>query len=96
MRSPGATLMHSSNLGSFRLTLPPISSFARSRKELWSGRPGELREGVMVTSDRSWHWKFEEQIRHSADLSLYDASSRASSNPATARSRAIYKSHENG
>jgi hypothetical protein len=31
----------------------------------------------MVTRDKRWHAKFEEQIRHSADLSLYDASSRA-------------------
>jgi hypothetical protein len=35
----------------------------------------------MVTSDRSWHWKFEEQIRHSADLGLYDASSQAELEP---------------
>jgi hypothetical protein len=64
--------MHGSNLGSFRLTLPPIQFVRDPEKELWSGHPGDLREGVIVTSDGSWQWKFEEQIRHSADLSLYD------------------------
>lgn len=52
--------------------------FARDpEKELWSGRPGDLRGGVMVTRDRGWHSKFEEQFRNPADLGLYDASSRA-------------------
>jgi hypothetical protein len=83
-------------LGEFQIDITADQFVRDPEKELWSGRPGDLREGVIVTSDRSWHWKFEEQIRHSADLSLYDASSRQSSNTATARSRAIYKSHENG
>ena len=31
----------------------------------------------MVTRYRSWHSKFEEQFRHSAYLSLHNASTRA-------------------
>jgi hypothetical protein len=68
-------------LGEFQIDITADQFVRDHEKELWGGRAGELREGVMVTSDRSWHWKFEEQIRHSADLSLYDASSQAELEP---------------
>lgn len=64
-------------VGEFQIDITADQFVSDPEKELWSGRPGDLWEGVMVTHDRSWHSKFEEQIRHSADLSLYDASSRA-------------------
>jgi hypothetical protein len=46
------------------------------KKRLLSGRPRELREGVIVTTDRNWHANFDERLRHSADISQYDASTR--------------------
>ena len=64
-------------LGEFLIDIAADQFLRDPEKESWSGRPGDLREGVMVTRDRSWHAKFEEQIRHSAELSPYDASSRA-------------------
>ena len=51
----------------------------------------------MVTTDRSWRWKFEEQIRHSADLGLYDASSQGELEHCYREiTGKFYKSHENG
>jgi len=84
-------------LGEFQIDITADQFVRDPEKELWSGRPGDRREGVMVTSDRSWHWKFEEQIRHSADLSLYDASSQAELEHCYREITGnFYKSHENG
>jgi hypothetical protein len=38
----------------------------------------DARDAVVVTRDRSWHAQFEENTRHSASLSAYDCSTRAS------------------
>ena len=84
-------------LGEFQIDITADQFVRDHEKELWGGRPGDLREGVMVTTDRSWRWKFEEQIRHSADLGLYDASSQGELEHCYREiTGKFYKSHENG
>lgn len=46
--------------------------------DLAAGQFPDAPELVMVTRNRSWHAQFKEQIRHRAEIGIYDENTRGS------------------
>ncbi len=43
---------------------------------VWVGVPETMREGVVVSTDRTWHVQLGQDTRHLADIELYDVNTK--------------------
>lgn len=64
-------------LGGLQIDISADQFFRDPEKLLWTGRPLELRDGVIVSTDRTWHAGFDDESRHLADIRYYDARTQA-------------------
>src|SRR5260370_31507276 len=64
-------------LGGLQIDITADQFVCDPEKLLWTGQPLELQDGVIVSTDRTWHAGFDDESRHSADIRSYGARTQA-------------------